>query len=306
MPQVSKQSQEAKKPEEVYKNVRKYKEDDIDLAHLSSRAQAILQQKSFHWRLEIAAAILCGKDVIVDVGTGSGKTLCFELPILLDKTEISVLISPLTSLMIDQGNPLPPRCLLCSEFSQAKTAKISTVAICSETIEVHGADKIYEVRHWPSRLNSPIITGHNGWKFHQVIVSPEIARSAASRKAVISKAKFHNPVRAVCIDEAHCISLWGGSFRPDYSDLGVLCGRFPSHIPFVIASATLPEHVLDGIRRKIQLSKDAVYVSVSNARPNVALSFHAMSHSEEWKGDLRFLIPPGAKKIEDLPVTLVY
>jgi superfamily II DNA helicase RecQ len=106
MPQVSKQSQEAKKPEEVYKNVQKYKEDDIDLAHLSSRAQAILQQKPFDWQLEIAAAILCGKDVIVDVGTGSGKTLCFPLPILLDKTEISVLISPLTVLMIDQVNAL--------------------------------------------------------------------------------------------------------------------------------------------------------------------------------------------------------
>jgi superfamily II DNA helicase RecQ len=139
-----------------------------------------------------------------------------------------------------------------------------------------------------------------------VIVSPEIAGSPAFRKAVISKAKFYSRVWAVCVDEAHCISLWGGSFRPDYADLGVLRGRFPSHIPFIVASATLPEHVLDDIRSKLQLSKDAVHVSVSNARPNVALSCRAMRHSEESKGDLRFLIPRGAKQIKDVPITLVY
>lgn len=83
-----------------------------------------------------------------------------------------------------------------------------------------------------------------------------------------------------------CISLWGGSFRPDYAGLGVLRGRFPSNVPFVIASATLPEHILDDIKRKLRLSTSVQKVSMSNAR--------------------RFLIPKDAKEAKDIPITLVY
>ena len=120
MPPHSNKSQEGSQRKcAVYKNVQKFKEDDIDLAHLSICAQEILQQKPFDWQLEIAAAVLCGKDVIVDVGTGSGKTMCFVLPTFLDRTEIVVLVSPLTALMIDQVNRIKVKlyiCLLCVKF----------------------------------------------------------------------------------------------------------------------------------------------------------------------------------------------
>jgi superfamily II DNA helicase RecQ len=110
-------------------------------------------------------------------------------------------------------------------------------------------------------------------KFRQIVVSPKIAIYAAFRTAVLSKREFSDKLRAVCIDEAHCISLWGGSFRTDYANLGVLRGRFPSNVPFIIASATLPDHILDDIRGKHKLSQNAKMVRVSNARPNIALQF---------------------------------
>ncbi|KAJ7745260.1 P-loop containing nucleoside triphosphate hydrolase protein [Mycena olivaceomarginata] len=128
-------------------------------------------------------------------------------------------------------------------IDQAASSKIPTAAVCSETLTRLGSDKVYE----------DIVLG----KFRQVIVSPEIATSSAFRKAGI--------------DEAHCVSLWGGSFRPDYADLG-LSARVPSNIPFVVASATLPEHVLDDVRLKLGLSKDPARISLTNARPNIALS----------------------------------
>lgn len=143
-------------------------------------------------------------------------------------------------------------------------------------------------------------------KFRQVLVSPEVAISSSFQSGVISKPGFHSRLRAVCIDEAHCISLWGGSFRPDYAGLGVLRGRFPRNVPLVIASATLPEHVLEDVRRKLKLSKTCKMVSVTNARPNVALSVRTMNHSDESKGDLGFLIPAGASSPKDIPITLVY
>jgi len=86
----------------VQSRVHKYKPEEIKLEDLAARALVILGLKPFQWQLEIAAAVLCGEDVIIDVGTGSGKTLCFALPLLLHETDIVLVVSPLTALMIDQ------------------------------------------------------------------------------------------------------------------------------------------------------------------------------------------------------------
>ena len=139
-----------------------------------------------------------------------------------------------------------------------------------------------------------------------MIVSPEILTSPAFRAGVLSKEEFRTHLRVVSIDEAHCISLWGGSFRPDYAQLGFLRATIPSHVPLTVASATLPQHVLEDIRTKLQLHKDAKVISLTNDRPNVALSVRTMRHPAESFGDLRFLIPEGAKEPADIPVTLVY
>ena len=62
-------------------------------------------------------------------------------------------------------------------------------------------------------------------------------------RAVTSKVMFTDCLRVVNIDEAHCINIWGGSFRPDYAELGILRGRIPKNVPFLLASATLPERI---------------------------------------------------------------
>lgn len=88
----------------VLSKVQRYKTRDLDLDKLAEKAQQILHKKPFLWQLEVADAILCGEDVIIDVGTGSGKTLCFTLPLLADGAESDIIltVSPLTALMIDQ------------------------------------------------------------------------------------------------------------------------------------------------------------------------------------------------------------
>ena len=70
-----------------------YKPGEIDLDVLAARAESILHKKPFAWQLKIADAILQGNDVIVDIGTGSGKTLCFALPLLKDKTDMVLSIA---------------------------------------------------------------------------------------------------------------------------------------------------------------------------------------------------------------------
>lgn len=88
----------------VLSKVRRYKAGEINLDVLAERAQEVLHKKPFLWQLEVAEAILCGEDVIVDVGTGSGKTMTFTLPLLTDEQDddIVLTVSPLTALMIDQ------------------------------------------------------------------------------------------------------------------------------------------------------------------------------------------------------------
>ncbi|KAJ7929854.1 hypothetical protein B0H13DRAFT_1595943, partial [Mycena leptocephala] len=72
--------------------------------------------------------------------------------------------------------------------------------------------------------------------------------------------------RMVLIYDVHCVSLWGGSFRSEYGELGMLFGRVPPSVVFAIASATLLRHVLDEVCAKLKIGKDAVTVSLSNAR----------------------------------------
>jgi ATP-dependent helicase YprA (DUF1998 family) len=88
----------------IQAKVKQYTAEELDINLISDKAYEKLRKRPFRWQLEAAAAILCGKDVVLDVGTGSGKTLCFSLPLLLNERDVSLTISPLTALMIDQVN----------------------------------------------------------------------------------------------------------------------------------------------------------------------------------------------------------
>ncbi|KAJ7198190.1 P-loop containing nucleoside triphosphate hydrolase protein [Mycena pura] len=191
-----------------------------------------------------------GHDIILDVGTGSGKSMCYDLPVMPHKEDIVLVVSPLTALMLEQR-------------------------VTEGTAQ-------------------------------RIFVSPEVAGSLHFSKKVLSQPRLQEHLRLVFVDEAHCVSLWGGSFRSEYGELGVLRGRVPPTVAFAIASATLPTHVLDDVCAKLKISKDAVKVSLSNARPNVALSVRKIVHPDETKADLRFLIPEIATVAADIPVAPAY
>lgn len=86
----------------ILSKVKQYELSEIDLASISLKSQQTFGRRPFQWQLKAAQSILMGKDTILDVGTGSGKTLCFSLPLLLSLHDIGLTISPLTALMIDQ------------------------------------------------------------------------------------------------------------------------------------------------------------------------------------------------------------
>jgi superfamily II DNA/RNA helicase len=122
----------------------------------------------------------------------------------------------------------------------------------------------------------------------------------------MSRAEFSTRLRLIFVDEAHCISTWGGTFRPDFELLGHLRVRTLRHVCVAVASATLPEHVLAAVQKAMRLTKDAVRVEITNDRPNIALSVRTMEHAKTSYGDLAFLIGPESKAPGDIDTTLVY
>ena len=64
------------------------------ISPLSDKSFEVFGKRPFRWQLEAAQAILCGRDVVLDIGTGSGKTLCFTLPLLLNNSDIALTGSP--------------------------------------------------------------------------------------------------------------------------------------------------------------------------------------------------------------------
>jgi ATP-dependent DNA helicase RecQ len=184
---------------------------------------------------EVIAAILEGKDAVVVMPTGSGKSLCYQLPALM-LNGATIVVSPLIALMKDQVDALHARQLPATFINSS----------------------IAEREQW-SRIE-----GLRRGEFKLVYVAPERFRSS----------RFLHTLQAVsvslfAIDEAHCISTWGHDFRPDYLRLkGIipLLGK-----PQTLAlTATATPYVRSDIIQQLGLVKPEAFVSGFD-RPNLTI-----------------------------------
>jgi ATP-dependent DNA helicase RecQ len=155
---------------------------------------------------EIVRALAAGRDVCVVMPTGGGKSLCYQLPAVLQKSRTAVVISPLIALMQDQ-------------VAQLRQMGISAVFLNSAVVE---SDR--------RELKQKAIAG----EYRLMYVSPERAVMEGTADWLRQV-----PLSFFAIDEAHCISQWGHDFRPEYRQLGKLRSLFPNHpIAALTASAT--------------------------------------------------------------------
>ena len=218
------------------------------------RLHLILQRYFGHsafnpYQEEIIRDLLGGRDVLAVLATGGGKSLCYQVPALIGEG-VTLVISPLIALMKDQVDGLQARGIgaeaLNSSCSYAATRRIL------------------------SELNEGLI---------QILyVSPEKAVGDDFLDLMASL-----PVTLIAVDEAHCISMWGHQFRPEYRSLAVLKERFPG-VPMVALTATATPDVRDDIARQLNLTDPSVYVGSFN-RKN--LSYTVVGKEEDAYERLR-------------------
>ncbi len=184
---------------------------------------------------EIIQGILEGRDVIAVMATGSGKSLCYQLPALLTEGT-TIVVSPLIALMKDQLDGL-------------QANRIAAAAIHSGLPFAERRQAEFQLAAGNLRL---------------VYAAPERLASPA----FISSLARANIARLI-VDEAHCISQWGHDFRPDYTRLGRL--RSDLNVPVAAFTATATPDVREDIEGELGLRDPLVKITGFD-RPNLTLS----------------------------------
>jgi ATP-dependent DNA helicase RecQ len=200
---------------------------------------------------EIISDALAGRDVLVLMPTGGGKSLCFQLP-ALTREGLTIVVSPLISLMKDQVDAL-------------QTSGIPATYLNS-TLDRQGA-----VARWRGL--------HRG-EYRMLYVAPE----RLMLDTFLERAVNWN-IAQFAIDEAHCISEWGHDFRPEYRELKKLRTHFPD-VPMMALTATATERVRADIVKQLKLREARCYVASFN-RPN--LTYRVVPKAAPYEQLLTFI-----------------
>jgi ATP-dependent helicase YprA (DUF1998 family) len=99
-------------PKPLASKVKIYKEGELDIPEMVTSSRIRLGKTPHEFQKRFFANVMQGSDVILDIGTGSGKSLCFDLPVLGNEKDIVLVVSPLSALIIEQVSVNSPRKLL--------------------------------------------------------------------------------------------------------------------------------------------------------------------------------------------------
>lgn len=182
-----------------------------------------------------------GKDSIVVLPTGGGKSLCFQAPAVL-LPGLTIVVSPLIALMKDQVDAL----IECG---------VAAARIDSSLLPREQDDVMARIQEKMLKL---------------LYVAPERLVSDGFLSVL-----RRTEVSFIAVDEAHCVSMWGHDFRPEYRQLGVLKKHFPN-IPIGAYTATATQKVRADIREQLHLHNPGMLIG-SFDRPNLIYKVHHRS-----------------------------
>lgn len=160
--------------------------------------------------------------------TGSGKSLCFQLPGILNENRVTIVFSPLLALIKDQLDHL------------------NKLNICAESINSKSTVRDRE------RIRNDLRSIRPTTKF--LYITPEQAATPSFRREFLEPLEKFDKIAYFVVDEAHCVSEYGHDFRRDYLKLGQLREKYPK-IPWIALTATASKAVVDDIIKNLQLHK---------------------------------------------------
>jgi ATP-dependent DNA helicase RecQ len=215
---------------------------------------------------EACEAALADRDVMVVMPTGSGKSLCYQLPALL-RDDLTVVVSPLVALMQDQVEALAGRGL-------------------GERVALVNAQR-------DGSANAATLRRAAAGELSLLYVAPE--RFAAPR---FLEAMADVRVGLFVVDEAHCVSQWGHDFRPDYFRLAD-AARMLGAQALVASTATATPRVAQDVVQRLGL-RDPLRVATGFDRPNIAFAV-----ARPAPGEKRALLAEALREPDALPA-IVY
>ncbi len=189
-------------------------------------------------------ALLAGRNVLTVMPTGSGKSLCFQVPALI-RDGLTIVVSPLVALMQDQ------------------VAALNFAGVAADAIN-SSRDRAENVAAWQRAASG---------ETRLLYMAPERLMTERMLAAL-----GRLDVGLIAIDEAHCISQWGPSFRPEYHDLSRLREIFPD-IPIAALTATADEVTRQDISAQI-FAGNAETIVLGFDRPNIKLTVEMKA---SWK-----------------------
>lgn len=209
---------------------------------------------------EIILAALANHDVFVQAATSFGKSLCYQLPAVVNHG-VTICISPLLSLMKNQVEAL-------------EAANVPVACLNSRTT--------YEEKN---KIFVDLECGHPRTRL--LYVTPEMCQSERFRRALMNTYKQKELAR-IAVDEAHCISEWGHDFRSSYLQLRFFRETFP-RTPIICLTATATKDVREDVIATLGLDPNTIKIfSTTTFRPN--LHFEVQFYSDEEDRRVEYIV----------------
>ncbi|PZC82741.1 hypothetical protein B5X24_HaOG209839 [Helicoverpa armigera] len=211
-------------------------------------------------------------DVYVSMPTGSGKSLCFQLPAMLQDNKVAIVFSPLLALIKDQIDHL------------------SKIKITAESINSKMTSKDRE------RVLNDLRSMKPNTRF--LYVTPEQA-ATGTFKSLLEHLVKYKKVSYIVVDEAHCVSEWGHDFRPDYLKLGDLREQYKS-VPWVALTATASAEVAKDILSNLKLLLPVAQYKTPSFRRNLFYDVVYQNCIDDEVGHLMEFLKKSLKEDENV------
>lgn len=224
----------------------------------------------------IIETVLEGRDCLVVMPTGGGKSLCYQIPALVFGG-LTVVVSPLISLMKDQVDQLLANGVAAASLNSTQNRE----------------------------QQQEVMAGCRTGQIRLLYIAPE---RLMMDNFIDQISHWH--LSMVAVDEAHCISQWGHDFRPEYAALGQLRQRLPS-VPFIALTATADDTTRLDIVRLLGLQDPLIQIS-SFDRPNIRYMLmekfkpldQLMRYVQEQRGKSGIIYCNSRAKVEDTAARL--